>query len=151
MPGKKKNAKSEYFRQFVKALLSHYGFLMLFIILLAPLTISYSDESVTLTVNNKTGHYLHIIIDDDPYLYVQPENNIIYESDKYVELDIKAFYSPGQGISGSIDTVISIKPYKAESTGCSDNNNSSSGGCECSTTPASGGSKTWDVNVSDLQ
>ena len=141
--------KPEYFRQFLKFIFSRYKFLALLLILLAPLTISYSDETVTLTVNNQTDHYLHVIIDNDPYLYIKPGHNLVYESDKYVELDIKAFYSPGQGISGSVDTVIAIKPYTASSTGCEDNS-SSGGGCECSTTPASGGSKSWSVSETDL-
>ena len=150
MPRIFREYESLYFLGFVSALFSRYYLLLMFIILLLPLTITFSDENVTLTVNNNTGFYLHIIIDGEPYLYVKTGNNIIYESDKYVQLDIKAIYSPGQGVSGSADTMIAIKPYEEKSTGCSDNR-SSGGGCDCSTTPASGGSKTWNVDADQMQ
>ncbi len=128
----------------IKAILPGVPILLLFTVMIIPVTISFGGDTVELTVKNSTPRFLHAIIDGEPYLYIRPGLGVIHEAEGYVTLHVQVFYAPGQGISGSVERDITLSPYKPESTGCSDKS-SSGGGCECTTNPATGGPETWEI------
>lgn len=118
---------------------------VLFIVLL-PLAVSYSDNKSYLSVSNKTGYYLHVIVDGSPYLYVAPDREVVHESDPKQEFFVRVFYSPGQEARESITRTIYV-PFYSTSTSCSSN---SSGGWSCSETPERGGSVLWEINADTM-
>jgi hypothetical protein len=128
----------------IKAILPGAPILLIFAVMFIPVTISFGGDTVTLTVKNSTPDFLHAIIDGEPYLYIKPGLGVVHEAEGYVTLHVQVFYAPGQGISGSVERDMTLSPYKPESTGCSDNS-SGGGGCECTTNPATGGARTWEI------
>ena len=52
-------------------------------------------------VVNKTGYYIHAMINGRSYLYLKPEGHFKDSFDTY-DIKIKVFYAPGQNISGEI-------------------------------------------------
>jgi hypothetical protein len=122
-------------------------FLVIFLILLCPLTFTFGDDNAVLTVVNLTGHYLHIIISGDPHLYIPPRASVTAESEGPTSFVVDAFYAPAQGVKGNVTRTIEVAPYRASTTGC---DYSSSGGCECSTNPATGGAILWEITPDSL-
>lgn len=120
---------------------------LVFLILMLPLTITYGDEEASLTVVNKTEHYLHIIIEGQPHLYVSPERGVTYATDPTPNFIVDVFYSPGQGVSGRINRTIEM-PYSSARSGC--DYDRSTGCYDCSTSPATAGSVLWEVTADSL-
>lgn len=135
----------------LKIIARRWYFLIIFVALICPLTISSGADTVSLTVKNKTEHFLHVIIGSKSFLFIGPDKSAIYKTEGSADLHVQVFYSPGQGVSGSRTRDISIAPYQSQSTGCSDDQSSNGGGCECSTNPASGGPATWEITADSLQ
>ena len=119
---------------------------LMILLFLIAISISYGDEEARLTVVNKTEHYLNVIIDGSPFLYVSPERGVTHKSSAKPTFSVTVFFSPGQGVSGKIDTTLSV-PYTSGDFGCSYGNQS---GCDCSTTPADAGAAMWEVTDSML-
>jgi hypothetical protein len=68
--------------------------------LLLSLSVSYSDDFVaSVTVTNRTAHYLHVIINDHSFSYLAPGGSIRTSVTTHTAT-IQAVYSPGQGLSG---------------------------------------------------
>ncbi len=137
----------------LKIIIRRWYFLIIFIVLICPLAISSSDDTVSLTVMNKTAYFLHVLMGDKSFLFIGPDKSAIYKTKGSASLHVQVFYSPGQGVSGYRTRDINISPYRAESTGCSNDQSSQSsngGGCECSTNPASGGPRTWVITDDSL-
>lgn len=109
------------------------------------ITLSIGDEESTVTVVNKTSYYLHIIIDGTPFLYVQPDKSITKSSEPVSTMLVNAFYSPGQGIKGSVTLSTDI-PYRGALHGC----NCTEGYPECSYTPPVGGSAKLEITPNML-
>jgi hypothetical protein len=110
------------------------------LILLFPFTVSFGDAKAVVTVQNRTPYYLHVIMNDKPYLYVRPFGEARQESGHVL---VHVFYSPGQGISGSASKTIDavrVVGGSYESTGF---------GCGSGPTTHSGPT-TWAVTLSDL-
>jgi len=97
-----------------------------------------------LTVINKTDHYVHVIVDGDPFLYVSPGAGAIFEKEGYSTVIASVFYSPGQGVSGSAEREFVISPYDPSSTGCDWST------LECTTSPSTGGAHSWEVTADTL-
>ena len=131
----------------VRTILRRPYFLVIFLILLCPFTFTFGDDNAVLTIMNLTSHYLHIIVNGDPYLYVFPGTSVTAESEGPTDFIVKAFYAPAQGIKGSAMRTIRVAPYRPSSTGC---DYSSTGGCECSTNPATGGAALWEITPDTL-
>jgi hypothetical protein len=131
-----------------------YYLLLAFIFFMSPLSISFGDSQATFSVLNKTGYFLHVYINGEPYLYLAPMRRATLQS-ATITFDVTAFYAPGQGVSGVIDRIFDA-PYTAPSThssGCKDDSdNNSNLGCECSksTTPADYGSVIWEVTADTM-
>jgi hypothetical protein len=127
--------------------LTRYKLLIIFILIMIPLTVGYGDEEeASITVVNKTEHFLHIIVDGDPYLYVTPDMGITHSTSPKGEFSVTALYSPGQGITGKIYRTVPVS-YQAASSGCG---YSSSGGCECVTNPPSAGSTLYEITADTM-
>jgi hypothetical protein len=122
----------------LKAIFSKWHFLIILIIFICPLTISSGDDSVSLTVKNSTSHFLHAIIEGKSFLFISPSKSVVYTREGSATLQVQIFYSPGQGVTGNWTGDINVSPYQTQTTGC-ESDQSSNGGCECSTNPATGG------------
>ena len=116
----------------------------LLLLLLVAVDISIGADIARLTVINETEHYVHIIVDGDPFLYVSPGSGATFEKEGYSTVVAKVFYAPGQGIEGSVERSFVIAPYEPESTGCDWVT------FECETTTASGGPRSWTVTADSL-
>jgi len=106
--------------------------------------VSTGGDIGRLTVVNDTEHYVHVIVDGSPFLYVPPGAGAIFEKEGYARVVAKVFYSPGQGISGSAERTFTVAPYEPSSTGCEWHT------MECTTTSASGGPLSWEVTADTL-
>jgi hypothetical protein len=124
--------------------------IVLFCLLLVNIAvISVGDDAKSyLTVVNKTTHYLHVIVDEKPYLYVSPDKSITHTTEAKPSMLVKVFYSPGQGISGSAIQTIDVY-YRSASTDCICNEEQQHD--ECVYNPPAGGSERWEVTPEDLQ
>lgn len=131
----------------LKVTFPKFFLLLLFLLFLNIVVVSLgNDAKSTLTVVNKTNHYLHVIVDNEPYLYVSPEKSITHTTEAKPTLMVNVFYSPGQGITGSAVDTIEVY-YREASTSCSCNEE---GTDECVYNPAAGGSARWEVTPEDL-
>lgn len=106
-----------------------------FLFFIIPLSVSYGDGQGSVAVINKTDYFLHVYIDGEPHLYVAPMHRASREAAK-TSFDVTAFYAPGQGVSGIIDTTLEVSytPPTTRSSGCWDNSGDRDAGCECSET-----------------
>lgn len=115
-----------------------------FLLLAFAVGVSTGGDVGRLTVVNDTEHFVHVIVDGSPFLYVPPGAGAIFEKEGYSRVVAKVFYSPGQGISGSAERTFTVSPYEPYSTGCEWST------MECTTTPASGGPFSWEVTADTL-
>jgi hypothetical protein len=132
----------------LKVLFSRWKFILLIMVLMFPLKLSIGNSNSKLTVMNKTEQYLHIFIEGAPYLYISPNRSVTAESGGFVTFTVTAFYSPGQNIKGSITRDITVEPLSPGSAGCDYDRGE---GCDCTTTPAVGGSEIWEITADSLQ
>jgi hypothetical protein len=117
--------------------------------------VSYEDGGVTVTISNGTSHYLHVLIDNQSYVYVAPGASAQTETGRFT-VYVEAYYSPGQGVSGravrELSSVSTSTHTDSQSNTCSNN---SSGGCQSdmSTSVESGYSRSpmsWRVTPADF-
>ena len=109
--------------------------------IILPWTISVGDEEVSVSVVNETRHYLHVIMNEKPYLYVPANGSVMYRSEGPTHVMIRVFYSPGQGVSGSATQSVDLSVV-GKGTSC---NEDSRGGCHCASEPVYGQSLVWHV------
>jgi hypothetical protein len=126
--------------------------IMAILSLLLPYTVSYGDAGGQVTIINRTGNFLHVVIGGDPFLYLQP-GGIITRSSGAGSLFVHAFYSPAQGIEGEADTILSITRVETESATCQDNscNNKNCSGVSESDHSTSYTSATWTIRPQTLE
>ncbi len=116
------------------------------VILMIPWTVSIGDEDVSLSVVNDTRYYLHVIMNDEPYLYVPSNGSAMYKSEGPTHVQVQVFYSPGQGVSGSATRSIRLS-VEGSGTTCYED---SRGGCHCASEPVYGQSIVWHVRPDTL-
>ena len=76
-----------------------YLFLILFSLMF---TVGISvDYDAKWSISNNTDYYIHVIVNNEPYLYVRSHGSILVETESQI-VEVKAFYAPGQLISGSV-------------------------------------------------
>lgn len=119
--------------------------------------VSYDDGAVSVTISNRTRHFLHVSINNLTFAYVAPGGNAYTEitvSTAFVEV----FYSPGQGIHGrAVKELTSTTTHTYDrdyDSGC--NENQSGGGCDTyqSTSVETGVTRSpvsWAVTADELQ
>lgn len=110
-------------------------------------TVLLGDEESRLTVVNKTEHYLHIFIDEQPYLYIAPDRSVTHSAGAKASMSVSVVYAPGQGIDGSRTETVTL-PYRSASEYCDCSDEDAFG--DCVVTPSSGGSSRWEVTPADL-
>jgi hypothetical protein len=111
-------------------------------------TIALGSEDSSVTVANKTDHYLHIMIDSEQFLYVAPDRAVTYTTDAKPSMLVESFYAPGQGISGSsLDTV--DVPFRGAREGCTCTDDQSWG--DCVYNPPTGGTARLEIFPQDLE
>ena len=121
---------------------------VLTLLVINVVTIAVGSEDSSLTVANKTEHYLHIIIDNTQFLYVAPDRAVTYTTNAKVSMLVEYFYAPGQGLSGSsIDTV--EVPYRSAQEGCSCSDGQTWG--DCVYNPPTGGTARLEIFPEDLE
>lgn len=91
--------------------------------------ISYDNTEVSVTITNGTQRYVHILINNQSFVYVGPGGSA-YTSTMLSTAMVEVFYSPGQGISGRAAkelTSTTTTTYSGSKSNTCQNNNSS--GC----------------------
>lgn len=123
--------------------------LLLLLVLLAIniVTVVIASDGSSVTVTNRTEHYLHVFIDNQPFLYVAPNHSVTYATETTYSMLVRAVYAPGQGISGSVVDTVAI-PYRPGQQGCTCDENELFG--ECTYTPPSGGDTYFEIQPADL-
>jgi len=117
--------------------------------------ISVEDTDVTVTIHNRTRHYLHVLINNQPYLYVAPGGSALTETGLSTVF-VEVFYSPGQGVSGgATKELTSVTTTTYSSKRSHDCSNSGSNDCsDYSTTSVATGytrsPMSWDVSPQEL-
>jgi hypothetical protein len=115
------------------------------LLLALAVNVTVGGDIARLTIANQTDHFLHIIVDGEPFLYVSPGAGATFEKEGYSTVIAKAFYAPGQGVSGKAERSFVIAPYEPASTGCDWAN------LECENTTATGGPRMWEVTPDSLR
>jgi hypothetical protein len=89
-------------------------------ILLFPYTISFGDVLSTLTVVNGTAHYIHAMINSQPFLYIAPNESVKFETESRgnIGVNVQVFYSPGQDISGDATNSFTLGGSRIDESGC---------------------------------
>ena len=133
----------------VAGLFPRWWYVLLFVFLILPLTITFGEDEAKMTVVNKTGHFLHVIMNGDAFLYVAPERSVTYaaESGSDLHMLVDVFYSPGQEVSEETQRSFVVRPAQRASSGCDWD---SDGGWDCSSSPAIGGLMVWEVTHDTL-
>ncbi len=111
----------------------------------AGISVTFGSDRSSLTVYNKTGRFLHVIIQGKSFLYISPGASARYETEGAATVAVTAFYAPGQGVVGSASRSFRIYPWRPESTGCDWTTTT------CTTRPSSGGPALWEVAPDTLQ
>jgi hypothetical protein len=111
-------------------------------LLFVPYTVTFGDEEASLTVYNHTLHFIHVIMNNDSFLYVGPGRSASFTTEGPVTVYVQAFYAPGQGIEGSAQSSYII----GGTTVVSDCN---SGTSTCSTDPTAA-SASWTITADTL-
>jgi len=93
------------------------GFLLLLAVLLIPPTVSIGSDGVSVRLVNQTRYYLHMIVDNQPFLYIAPGGWVAHQSND-LSAGVKVFYSPGQGVSGSMDRIVSSAMVQSSTADC---------------------------------
>jgi len=123
-----------------KSIFSKLFILLLLLLMFNLITLSIGDEESSITVVNKTLHYLHIMIGGTPFTYIAPDKAVTKTSKPVSEMQVYALYSPGQGIKGTV-AIMAPVPYQGASQGCT----CTDGDPECSYTPPVGGSARLEI------
>jgi len=121
--------------------------------------VSIENSEVTVTIHNRTRHYLHVLINNQPYLYVAPGGSALTETG-LTTVFVEVFYSPGQGISGGATkelTSVTTTTYSSNRSRDCSTSGSNSGSNDCSdyssTSVATGYTRSpmsWDVSPQEL-
>ncbi len=121
--------------------------------------VSVEDGTVTVTIHNRTRHYLHVLINNQPYMYVAPGGSALTETG-LTTVFVEVFYSPGQGISGGATrelTSVTTTTYSSNRSRDCSTSSSNSGSNDCSdsmvNSSVSGYTRSpmsWDVSPSEL-
>jgi hypothetical protein len=86
--------------------------------------VSFEDGEVPVTISNGTRHYLHMLINNQPYLYVAPGGSASLGV-MWSTVHVEVLYSPGQGISGravrDLTSVTTTTYSGGESRSCHNN------------------------------
>ena len=122
--------------------------LLALLIVVNVVTVIASGDESSLTVANLTEHYVHIFIENEPFLYIAPEHSVTYSCGARPTLTVASTYAPGQGVSGSAADTIEI-PYVGSREGCSCEGSDSWG--DCIYEPAQGGSARIELVPDDFQ
>jgi hypothetical protein len=112
------------------------------LLIFVPYTVTFGDSEGTLTVYNETLYFIHVIMNNDSYLYVGPGRSSTFATDEQTTVHVQVFYAPGQGIEGSAQNnfVIGGNVYKSDCT---------SGTNTCSTDPEFA-SASWTITPDTL-
>jgi len=113
---------------------------VMFAVLLPYTTsVSFSDDIVKVFVQNRTNHFIHAFVDNQPYLYIRPGGSVAAEARNGI-VSMRAFYSPGQGVAGSTEQSVELE----------DRVLSTCNGSNCSTTEVEA-SYYWTVTDDSLR
>jgi hypothetical protein len=121
---------------------------LVLLVFLLRYVVSFASDQVGTTVLNHTPRYLHVVINNKPFLYVAPGSSV--ETESGLTAFVEVFYSPGQGISGRAQKELT-STVTEEHSGSADCSNNRSNGCDDETSSSRSASPLlWDVTPSDL-
>jgi hypothetical protein len=121
--------------------------LLVTLLLVNVATVAVGEDDSQLTVANLTGHFVHIFIEGQDFLYVAPDRSVTYAASARPDMLVEVVYSPGQGVRGSLVDTVPV-PYRGSTTACSCQDDDSYG--ECIYEPPSGGSARFEVFADDM-
>ena len=92
-------------------------FVLFLAILLIPPTVSIGSDGFSIRLVNQTRYYLHVLIDNTSLLYVAPGGWVSHQANT-LSAEVRVLYSPGQGISGSMDRIVTSSRVENSTTDC---------------------------------
>lgn len=131
--------------------------------LLWPYEVSFGDTGVSFTLVNRTGFFLHAVINNQTFVYIPPGTAINHETNAYYDITAEVTYSPGQARTGralrTFQTVVHTVQTGSYSSNASNDCSGSHHGntCESATNVTEGSTTsttiepiTWVVTVDTL-
>lgn len=116
--------------------------LFFLVLVLFPYVVMLGEDRVFVRATNQTQHYLHIIINGTPFLYVSAGRTVFLEAEGGNDILMEAFYAPGQQITGRVEQSVHVPTYQVD---CS------SGGCEEGVGSSSNNPFVWDITPDVFQ
>lgn len=115
--------------------------------ILWPYEVSFGDTGVSFTLVNRTGYFLHAVINNQTIVYIPPGTAITQETKSYYDVTAEVTYSPGQTRSGralrTFQTVVHTVSTGSYSSNASNDCSGTHHGNTCeSATSVEGGSTT---------
>ncbi len=128
--------------------------LVAIISVLWPYMFSIASTETTFTLTNRTRYFLHAKINNETFVYIEPDGSVIAEVTAPTSVYATVRYSPGQAVKGSGERTVDIQANSSSSGGSTTCSENDSGNDTCSSTePTSSSSASpgrWDVSPSDL-
>jgi hypothetical protein len=123
------------------------------IAVLLPYSFSVGATGATFTLVNRTGYYLHAVVNNKSSVYIAPGSVVTYDVSRFASIAAEVRYSPGQDVKGS---AIRSFPIVVHSSSVSKTSNDCNKSENCSSTTESSGTQsadpvTWTVTEEDLQ
>jgi hypothetical protein len=126
------------------------GALAVLLIVLWPYAASFGDQGAVFTLANRTKHFLHAMINNNPYVYIAPGRVVTYQSGALSSVVVEVTYSPGQSITGKASKT--LVPVRQETATGSNNCNNTNSNCHSTTGYSSSVSPmSWDITPADLE
>ncbi len=127
--------------------------LIVIIAFLWPYSFSVGATGATFTLVNRTGYYLHAVVNNKSSVYIAPGTVVTYDVSRFASIVAEVQYSPGQDVKGS---AIRSFPIVVHSSSSSKTSNDCSNSNNCTSTTESSGTEsadpvTWTVTEADLQ
>lgn len=107
--------------------------ILIFMLFSLPLS---AESDYLYYIINETNHFLHIEVDGEMYFFVPPHDELEIEGDSRIE--IMAFYSPGQAVTGEANRTLTGNYYN-DGTDCD---------CDDGLKPVD--ERSWYITDSDL-
>jgi hypothetical protein len=122
--------------------------LLLSLLVVNVISVTLAGDESTVTVSNRTEHYLHVFVDTEQFLYVAPDRSVTYTTPAKPSVLVTVLYAPGQGVQGSVVDTVAV-PYSSAHEACNCSEDDVWG--DCVVTPAAGGAARIEIWPEDLE
>ncbi len=127
--------------------------------LLSPYGVSFGSTGASFTLVNRTGYFLHAVVNNESIVYIPPDVAITRETNAQYVVVVELTYSPGQDRTGKVIRTFQTVVHTASTSShtASDSNTCSNSGNSCESTTSSTGTSsttidpiTWVVTADSL-